>query len=518
MKKILYVLVAAACILTACDKWLDKLPDNRTEIDTEEEILNLLTAAYPRVCYNLLTELLADNGDDMGDSNPYSDRFMEQVVYWQDITEEDDESPENVWNAHYHCIAAANEALDAIGKIDGVLSQNLSEAKGEALVARAYNHFMLASIFCREYSQNTESALGIPYMTEPEVTLNPKYDRGTLGQTYAAIEKDLEEGLPLIGDNHYKVPKYHFNTKAAYAFATRFFLHYGKYDKAIECANKVLGTEPKSVVRNWEYYSTISHTRQVLSTEYVDESQNCDLLLTAGKSRAAIVYGGGFYSYSRFAPNANAMTRSVNGVNIWGDNTDLWLATCNWSAANLDRRLYPKHPYVFATNGGVEENMTTFVILTGDEVLLNRAEAYILSGNYDAAAADLTTWMHAFTKNTSTLTPASIDSWYGSRNYNSASTASVKDRIKPGFVNVEEGSQLEHMLQCVLSFKRCASIHEGLRWFDIKRYGIEVPRRIMTASGYYSGRDADVLASDDLRKVVQIPLKVRDAGMQANPR
>lgn len=506
-------------ISTACDKWLDELPDNRTEIDSEEEVINLLTAAYPRVCYNLLTELLADNGDDMGDSNPYSDRFMEQVVYWQDVTEEDTESPENVWNAHYHCIAVANEALGAIEKLGGSPSSSMLQAKGEALVARAYNHFMLASIFCREYTATSAgSSLGIPYMKESEVTLNPKYERGTLEQTFAAIEKDLEEGLPLVGEANYSVPKYHFNTKAAYAFATRFYLYYGKYDKAIEAAGKVLGSDPASMVRDWQYLSTISHTRQFLSSQYVDETQKCNLLLTAGKSRAAVVYGGGFYSYSRFAPNANVMTRSVNGANIWGSNSQLWLSTLNWSAANLNRNLYTKHPYVFATNNGVSENMTTFVLLNTDEVLLNRAEAYILSGNYDAAAADLTTWMNAFTKNTGTLTPASIDSWYASRSYNSENIASVKDRIRPSFMTVEEGTLLEHMLQCVISFRRCATIHEGLRWFDIKRYGITVPRRIMTSTGGYSGVNGDVLESDDLRKVVQIPQKVRDAGMQANPR
>ena len=35
------------------------------------------------------------------------------------------------------------------------------------------------------------------------------------------------------------------------------------------------------------------------------------------------------------------------------------------------------------------------------------------------------------------------------------------------------------MLQCVLNFKRIETIHEGLRWFDVNRYGINITRRVM---------------------------------------
>ena len=48
---------------------------------------------------------------------------------------------------------------------------------------------------------------------------SPKYTRGTLAEVYSKIDADLIEGLPLITDEFYSVPKYHFNQKAAYAFA-----------------------------------------------------------------------------------------------------------------------------------------------------------------------------------------------------------------------------------------------------------------------------------------------------------
>ena len=42
---------------SSCNDFLDKLPDNRTELDTEQKITKLLISAYPEVTANELFEL-----------------------------------------------------------------------------------------------------------------------------------------------------------------------------------------------------------------------------------------------------------------------------------------------------------------------------------------------------------------------------------------------------------------------------------------------------------------------------
>ena len=95
------------------------------------------------------------------------------------------------------------------------MTDKLRAAKGEALICRAYAHFVLVNIFCQQYDPNYPDDMGIPYMEKAETELDPKYERGTVAEVYAKIEKDIEEGLPLIDDAIYSVPKYHFNRKAA---------------------------------------------------------------------------------------------------------------------------------------------------------------------------------------------------------------------------------------------------------------------------------------------------------------
>ena len=69
----------------------------------------------------------------------------------------------------------------------------------------------------------------------------------------------------------------------------------------------------------------------------------------------------------------------------------------------------------------------------------------------------------------------------------------------------------------VLHMRRIETLGQGLRWFDIKRYGIEIWRRSTNAEGKVA-KQLDILPANDLRRAVQIPLKVRDAGLEANPR
>lgn len=140
---------------------------------------------------------------------------------------------------------------------------------------------------------------------------------------------------------------------------------------------------------------------------------------------------------------------------------------------------------------------------------------------YDAAAADLTTRMRSFVKTTMTLTPASIQKFYNDAAYSYADESkmlsTIKKHLNPSFTIDAEGSVQETMLQCVLGFRRILTLSEGFRWWDIKRYGIEIPRREIGVNGI-PVKVTDWLKKDDPRRAVQIPLNVREAGLQPNPR
>ena len=61
-----FMVLAMTVALSSCDDFLDEMPDNRTELDTEAKITSMLVSAYPETNYALLAEMSSDNADDNG--------------------------------------------------------------------------------------------------------------------------------------------------------------------------------------------------------------------------------------------------------------------------------------------------------------------------------------------------------------------------------------------------------------------------------------------------------------------
>ena len=527
--------IALSMTLASCDDFLDKLPDNRTEANTEEKIQKLLVSAYPTHDHMAFTEYGSDNVDDMGETNPYSDRFLDEIYSWTDVTESDNQDPESYWMDLYQCVETANMALEGIASMGGATTSSLKEAQAEALLCRAYAHFMLVNVFATHYDANNSSAMGVSYVTETEKELNPKYERETVHENYAHIAEDLEAALPNVGDSYYTVPKYHVNKNAAYAFACRFYLYYEKYDKAIEYANKVLGTNPTSMLRDWAVLDKMpdgSDFQQSPTTNHVIESTlNCNLLLLTSVSIQGVLFGG-FSSGHRYSHceylGQNETISALAG--LWGGNYESFaMQVKRYSGSNMNAWSQWRMPYLFEFTDPVAQigyAHTVYNAFTGDEVLLNRAEAYALTGEYDKAIDDLQVWIRNTSKQKNyVLTADRLNEYIGGLPYaydkdktpKGDIKSSLKKHLNPKFKVDEEGSTQENLIQLILACRRYETLHEGKRWFDIKRWGIEIPRRVMNAAGNPDHIN-DWLTVDDPRRAIQVPQKVREAGYTPNPR
>jgi len=70
-------------------------------------------------------------------------------------------------------------------------------------------------------------------------------------------------------------------------------------------------------------------------------------------------------------------------------------------------------------------------------------------------------------------------------------------------------------LQVLLHLRRIETVHTGLRWFDIKRYGIEITR-VDVSDGSKVTVTSNVLKKDDKRRALQLPADVITAGLAPN--
>jgi hypothetical protein len=145
---------------------------------------------------------------------------------------------------------------------------------------------------------------------------------------------------------------------------------------------------------------------------------------------------------------------------------------------------------------------------TAEETLLCRAEAYVFLNQISNAVSDLKAFddsrkMMGYVQ--SDLTETLIKSFYTTsrplfvKTYHS-------ELMSPDFV---VSAAQKPFIDCVLHFRRLETIFDGMRWFDIKRYGIEIT--------HYIGKSRiEILSWDDRRRALQIPQEVIAAGLEPN--
>ncbi|GAL68906.1 RagB/SusD family nutrient uptake outer membrane protein [Jejuia pallidilutea] len=503
MKKYLkFIPLLLVTAIFSCDDVLSEVPDNRTEIDSPEKISELLVAAYPQGGYVPFLEPMSDNADDKGPGATSDVRINEEMYFWRDLNDDDDDTPTNYWNEAYEAISHANQALASIEELGG--GDEFDKQKGEALLCRAYAHFMLVNIFCKAYNPSTANTdLGIPYVTEPETVLIKEYSRGTVAQVYEQIAKDLEMGLPLVEDE-YDVPAFHFTKKAANAFASRFYLHTGEWQKVILHSTEALGTSTADVLRDINgLYDALPGA--ALQLQYSSSNDPANLLLSAGSS----VYARGFFSGLARYQLSQSLREDLFRNNPLGEP---WAYSIFTYSGDIGLTLIKYNEYFRFTNqaAGIGLPFVTWMLLTTDEALLNRAEAYVMLQDYENAVADINLMFSTKTAgydNSSIITPSDINDPNGpfaftdSNLYTPFYTLSANDLP---YINL------------ILTMRKSIFYNEGLRWFDIKRHNIEVIHRNANVNG--GTTSTFTLTKDDNRRAVQIPSDAQAFNIAPNPR
>ncbi len=552
MKKYIFGLsmMALGMLFASCSDNLDEQPDSRwIHIDSSDKVAKLLTSGYPSSVPAVICELMGDNLVDNNVVVPATHNdayslFHEEAYKWEDInsysTSEDD-TPLEIWDKYYFGIATANHAIQAMKEMsaDPAHDPELAHSWGEAHIMRAYFHFVLVNVFAEAYKDETKSAedWGIPYVTTVEEVVRVDYSkpeyRKKVSEVYALIEKDIKEGIDLIDDSKYTVPAYHFNRNAAYAFAARFYLFKRDYQNCLKYADMALGANPATSLRKWASMS--ANTINSLLNDYNDEKAPCNyLLLTTYSLQDRML------SACRYAINSGAKNVKVKMAGT-GDNATVNIAATkdllyegggpNWSSrvpafdgkiyrwgagSEYGSWLFRVYEYFEYTNkiAGIGYVHIIYQPFTAEETLLCRAEAKLYLGDRAGAIQDLGAWT-ASKMIDSELTQTNINNKYkGTADDNIFVNDMHPDKMSSEF-KVLTGDDL-NVLNCILHFRRIETMFEGMRWFDIKRYGITVKHVYRGPQDYDA--TCDVLEWNDPRRVIQIPYNAVDAGYPSSDR
>lgn len=471
-----YSILLFACFLfTGCEHFLGEAPDERLTINTLEKVNQTLTSAYQNSRGYRFTHFCTDDvtrTEGVYDSDP----IIEDLYSWsQNIQEQThQDSPSEYWRVSYASIAAVNHALDAL---KGITINEDEEGKaaaieGEAYVIRSYCHFMLVNLFCKHYDpQTATSDLGIPYVTEPERELEVNYERGTVEDVYQKAENDLKKGIELLeaNSNYFKTNKYHFTFPTVYLYASRFYTFRNKdaqdVTSAISFAEKAIkafgGVE---VMRPWSDYETDNFGPIDVDQQEVGMVQNT-------------------YTWNSF----NWVYQSTLGIRSkqWARNPLRLSDNRIYISYTRDGDIFvPAFYFVYDQSTSEKSAIDIFPLA---EAVLNAAEGYARADQ----PAQALKYLGDFAKKVY-------------QNYNPATF--TLDNLKMALGTEDEK---EALIQTILFERRMQFLFKGMRWFDIRRYNLEVEHPLTDGTTLK-------LSEVNPNRTFQIPNYAIAAGMEPN--
>ncbi len=140
------------------------------------------------------------------------------------------------WDNLYRLISNANQIINNIDNIVVPASDEpfKKAIKGQALVYRAWGHFMLVQLWADRYVPGgANSHLGVPYMEE--VTLVGKA-RNTVAEVYTKINADLTDAITNL-QGYSRPNKSHIDRSVALAIQAQVALVQGNWSQAATSAN-----------------------------------------------------------------------------------------------------------------------------------------------------------------------------------------------------------------------------------------------------------------------------------------
>lgn len=439
MKNIYVILLGFVLAFSGCDSFLSEEPDNRLKIDDVKQVQALLVNAYPEGGWHFV-EWMTDN---VGKSlSNLMFPYMTETYTFQKVRSKHQDTPTYYWTSAYRAVAHANQALISLEEVE-CTEDEMKALRGEALLCRSYAHFMVVNLFAQHYDKATAASMpGVPYVKDVEDQLIVSYTRESVAEVYRLAEEDLLEGIRLKKESSnklYSALKYHFSLEAAYAYATRFYLFMGDYEKVEEYADLVLGNGYNS--RYIRDYSKINLGHPTSNSQaFCGYDEQSNIMLGRAEAYAAPYPAIGY-----------RMTPEILSEIFFRDQDDVRVLGQSWLGNEARTVVYLSKYY-----SALQDDAYAYEILPmfrGEEVFLNRLEALIQRDNLEEADKQLGEFV-ANRYSGSTRLPY---------NYNMYKS-SYRSQMAPN------DTEKDMYMDMLIDERRREFALEGMRWFDLKRF------------------------------------------------
>ncbi len=354
------------------------------------------------------------------------------------------------WADFYRVIAIINDILLEIKDGAGT-PEEIAYVKGEAYFLRAHAYFNLVNLYALPYVPGeAKGQLGVPLRLDHAVEVT--YDRNDLETCYNQIEKDLMAACEEFKKTDIVKSVWHPNLAACELLLSRTELFRHNWENVINYASQVINKISLTKLSGKEPFVKVGNSEIIYSFMFEKGSLSMQTMEWLG-------YG-----------------MSANLLSCYDPENDIRYSACFKLNGGAQKTV------IYSTK--MEESYSELGAfnLRGAEAYLNRAEAYVMINNLDAAKADLKALI-------------------------------AKRYYKPDLV-VLPNTQ-EELLDFIFNERRREFAWEDhYRWYDLRR----MPNRpeikhiltYVSDEGIRSGQVAYRLLKNDANYVLPIPLTERD--------
>ena len=508
-------LVAASCSSGFMEEYSQDLSRVQSADDLNELLMGDCTMPLSYFYYSyggytenehyLLLHFLGDElqeakGFSLEPSGQYNIRRYFAFYTWQRDAYIDDEGAETYkneeeyyWNLAYQKINNCNMVIEAAEELSTSSDDDerlRRHVMGECHYLRAVYYSLLVNLYAKPYAPATAATTpGVPVKTTGEV-VDAEFSRNSVAEVYQQITADLDKAEQLLADVSVPSSIYHVGINAVYIQRSRMALYMQDWATAKRYAELALSqSDYLQDMRGWsaDNYPMSDKNKEVL---YSNGASCFGNLIFESPGRKSSYY----YNYSpvyAVADNLVALYDDNDGRKrgYITDNDDVSNSPANWTYHKIDNS---------RESWGTYKTVSDVFSIRTAEAYLNLAEAEAQLGNDGAACQWLT---------------------------------KLRQRRIDGDATVSlSGGQLMEFLRDERQRELC---FEGHRWFDLRRYQVDVKhpysKAIVHSYTWYVTVDYDNIADrtsyyrlepNDDAYTLDIPKNTKDfqSTIGSNPR
>ena len=362
---------------------------------------------------------------------------------WQCNTNDQNGYNAVFWRLYYQWILNANGLLEVLENTDVTKLSSTDKAtyeqiKGEALTMRAFFHFQAVQTYADAYKAGGgNSQKGVLYRDVEN--MRGELARSTVEETYAKINQDLDEACKLLEGK--KITELnHYSAKTAYAIRARVAMAMHQYDKAATYAAKSIELAEAEGGKLMDASNLMNGFSDITT-------KTNEAMYAAMTKDDQTIYYYSFYAYMSWNYSSTAIRQGVKGINA--DTYDLMSATDLRRAWWDPEGSYDDLPLTSFQAGSIPYQNRKFTARSsgnavGDVAFFRLAEMYLTLAEAYARGGNTAKAQEVFTKFQVTRDPAYTTS--------------------------------ANLIEDIMTSRRIELWGEGLRYFDLKRLGLDLVR------------------------------------------